>query len=255
MVHGSGRQEGAQTDTDGGAAIERIVLATAAGEDLAGLIGLLGEALGASCCLVDGVGRVRAVCGTPPSPDEVGAMRALAAGDGGALLAWRRFPIPSVRRLEGQLLLRRDGPSFGTRERTVLTATLPALALALGASRAPDAGDEPAPAPREAPPADGSRASLLAGQDPAVLRALTARLLDPLDAWDARRGTELRTTLRVFLDADGRWDLAAAALGVHVNTVRNRLARIEELTGTDLGRLDGRVDAVLAFEADALLGA
>lgn len=252
MAYGSGRQEGAQTDTDGGAAIERIVLATAEGANLTDLVELLGDALGASCCLVDGRGTVRAVSGTPPSPDEVGAMRALAAGDGGALLAWRRFPIPSVRRVEGQLLLRRDGPGFGTRERTILTATLPALALALGASRVPHAGDDGAhPAP--APVTDGHRASLLAAQDPATLAAFTGRLLQPLSAWDSRRGTDLVGTLRVFLAADGRWDQAAAELGVHVNTVRNRLARIEDLTGTDLGRLDDRVDFVLALEADALL--
>jgi DNA-binding PucR family transcriptional regulator len=154
--------------------------------------------------------------------------------------------------------VRRDGAAFGARERTILAAALPSLALALQAQD----GTTPAPAAPAAadpalphPVADGRRASLLAAQPPETLRGLTGRLIDPVVAWDARRGTDLVGTLRAFLDADGRWDLTAAHLGVHVNTVRNRLGRIEELTGTDVALLADRVDFVLALEAQDLLGA
>ena len=44
----------------------------------------------------------------------------------------------------------------------------------------------------------------------------------------------------------------AAELYVHVNTLRNRVARISELTGRDVTRLEDRVDLFLALEADAL---
>ena len=42
---------------------------------------------------------------------------------------------------------------------------------------------------------------------------------------------------------------SAAALHVHVNTLRNRLERIEELTGRDLSATDDRVDFYLALDA------
>jgi purine catabolism regulator len=37
-----------------------------------------------------------------------------------------------------------------------------------------------------------------------------------------------------------------------VNTLRNRVARITELTGRDVTRLEDRVDLFLALEADGL---
>ena len=44
---------------------------------------------------------------------------------------------------------------------------------------------------------------------------------------------ELLPTLVAFLDADLNRRTAARALGVHANTVDNRLDRIAELTGVD----------------------
>jgi len=66
---------------------------------------------------------------------------------------------------------------------------------------------------------------------------------------DRRRGGELETTLRAFLDHDGHWGATAEALYVHVNTLRNRMARVAELTGRDVGRTADRVDLFLALEA------
>jgi DNA-binding PucR family transcriptional regulator len=56
-------------------------------------------------------------------------------------------------------------------------------------------------------------------------------------------------TLRAFLDCSGSWNKCAAALHIHVNTLRYRIRRIEELTGRDLGSLETRVDFFLALEA------
>jgi DNA-binding PucR family transcriptional regulator len=51
----------------------------------------------------------------------------------------------------------------------------------------------------------------------------------------------------VFLDRSGSWNRCAAELHVHVNTLRYRIRRIEELTGRDLGTLENRVDFFLAL--------
>jgi DNA-binding PucR family transcriptional regulator len=56
-------------------------------------------------------------------------------------------------------------------------------------------------------------------------------------------------TLRAFLAADGHYQQTAAALHVHVKTLRLRLARIEQLTGRDMSRLEDRVDFYLALSA------
>ncbi len=72
-------------------------------------------------------------------------------------------------------------------------------------------------------------------------------LLAPLIDYDARHGSDLVETLRVFLDAGASWQSAAASLHVHVNTLRYRVGRIEALTQRDVGRMADRVDLYLAL--------
>ncbi|WP_084965187.1 PucR family transcriptional regulator [Thermoactinospora rubra] len=98
----------------------------------------------------------------------------------------------------------------------------------------------------------GTHRLLLGLVDPEVLGGFSRDLLAPVREHDARRGTDLELTLRTFLDHDGHWAATAAALHVHVNTLRNRLARIAELTGRDVGRTEDRVDLFLAFAAEAV---
>jgi len=80
-----------------------------------------------------------------------------------------------------------------------------------------------------------------------VRRAFTARLLDPLRAYDRRHRAELIPTLEAFLDSDGSWTRCAARLHLHVNTLRYRVGRIEQLTGRDLSRLEDKLDFFLAL--------
>ncbi|MFP8884091.1 PucR family transcriptional regulator ligand-binding domain-containing protein [Streptomyces mangrovi] len=80
-----------------------------------------------------------------------------------------------------------------------------------------------------------------------VRRAFTARLLDPLYEYDRRHRAELVPTLEAFLASDGSWTRCAAHLGLHVNTLRYRVGRIERLTGRDLSRLEDKVDFFLAL--------
>ncbi|GGQ01041.1 PucR family transcriptional regulator ligand-binding domain-containing protein [Streptomyces roseolilacinus] len=80
-----------------------------------------------------------------------------------------------------------------------------------------------------------------------VRRAFTARLLDPLRDYDRRHRAELIPTLETFLDCDGSWTRCAARLHLHVNTLRYRVGRIEQLTGRDLSRLEDKLDFFLAL--------
>jgi hypothetical protein len=80
-----------------------------------------------------------------------------------------------------------------------------------------------------------------------VRRAFTARLLDPLRDYDRRHRAELIPTLEAFLDSDGSWTRCAGRLHLHVNTLRYRVGRIEQLTGRDLSRLEDKLDFFLAL--------
>jgi hypothetical protein len=88
---------------------------------------------------------------------------------------------------------------------------------------------------------------LLATVPASVLRSFRERLLGPLLTYDDQHRAELLPTLREFLACSGSWNACAVRMFVHVNTVRYRIRRIEELTGRDLSRLDDQVDFFLAL--------
>ncbi|MFD1248451.1 PucR family transcriptional regulator [Nocardioides ginsengisoli] len=91
---------------------------------------------------------------------------------------------------------------------------------------------------------DVADAGPLALIPPALGHEYAASLLGPLDP-------ELRITLAAFLRHHGSRGAVADDLGVHRNTVRNRLAEIERLLGVDLDDPATRVSAWLALELDA----
>ncbi|MEV6036920.1 helix-turn-helix domain-containing protein [Nonomuraea sp. NPDC052116] len=92
-----------------------------------------------------------------------------------------------------------------------------------------------------------THALLLATVPGDVRRSFTARLLSPLLDYDRRHQSELVRTLGIFLDCAGSWNACAERLHVHVNTVRYRIRRIEELTGRNLATMADRVDFFLAL--------
>ena len=94
-----------------------------------------------------------------------------------------------------------------------------------------------------------SHALLLALQDEQVLASFCDSLLGPIEQYDAQRSTELTPTLEAFLASGGKWEATAQELHVHVNTLRHRLARCEELTGRDLNSMNDRVDFYIALRA------
>ncbi|MCF3177974.1 helix-turn-helix domain-containing protein, partial [Streptomyces sioyaensis] len=83
--------------------------------------------------------------------------------------------------------------------------------------------------------------SLVAADD---ARQHARALLAPLD------GTpQLRTTLHNWLSLHGSWDRTATALGIHRNTVRQRIARTAALLDTDLDDPDVRMELWFALRA------
>jgi len=88
---------------------------------------------------------------------------------------------------------------------------------------------------------------LLAGIPAEVGRTFHAQLIEPLIAYDRRHRTKLVETLDHFLGANGSYGRCADSLHVHVNTLRYRIARIERLTGRDLGTFVDRVDFHMAM--------
>ncbi|GII83841.1 hypothetical protein Ssi03_18310 [Sphaerisporangium siamense] len=90
---------------------------------------------------------------------------------------------------------------------------------------------------------------LLATVPDEVRRSFAQRILEPLFEYDRRHRSELVRTLEEFLDCAGSWNGCAARLHVHVNTVRYRIQRVEELTGRNLSSMADRVDLFLALRA------
>lgn len=84
------------------------------------------------------------------------------------------------------------------------------------------------------------------------LRAMVRDTLGPLLDADDQRGTDLVETLRVYLSNDRHLPATAAALHVHYNTVRNRIARIEELLDVDVRDVEHRYRLDTALRMHAL---
>lgn len=93
-----------------------------------------------------------------------------------------------------------------------------------------------------------SHTLLLASVPVEARRAFHRRLLHPLAEYDRSHDARLVHTLDIFLRCDGSWTRTAKALHVHVNTLRYRIQRVEQLTGRKLHRFDDRVDLYLALE-------
>lgn len=95
-----------------------------------------------------------------------------------------------------------------------------------------------------------SHTLLLATVPRDVRDTFRARVLGSIIEYDARRHTDLMLTLRVFLDCSGSWAQCAEVLHLHVNTLRYRIQRIEDLTGRSLASMEDRVDLFVALRAN-----
>jgi hypothetical protein len=90
---------------------------------------------------------------------------------------------------------------------------------------------------------------LLAHVPDELRRGYRDRLLGPLRAYDTRHHSQLEETLDRFLGCSASWSRCAHEMHIHVNTLRYRIEKINQLTGRDLARLDHQVDFYLALRA------
>ncbi|WP_067482673.1 PucR family transcriptional regulator [Actinomadura hibisca] len=95
--------------------------------------------------------------------------------------------------------------------------------------------------------APASHAALLARLPADARRRFRQQVLGAVIGYDLRHRSDLLGTLAQFLACSGSWTACARRLNLHVNTLRYRIRRIEELTGRDLSSLDDRVDLLLAL--------
>ncbi|WP_314456450.1 helix-turn-helix domain-containing protein, partial [uncultured Microbacterium sp.] len=77
---------------------------------------------------------------------------------------------------------------------------------------------------------------------------LAHSLLEPLDALPAAERQRLRESAKAWLDANGAWDPAARALGIHRHTLRARLTQLEGLLRLDLSTFAARAELWAALE-------
>ena len=91
-------------------------------------------------------------------------------------------------------------------------------------------------------------AALVVHSDPAALRDLAERRLEPLRGLTRVQQTRLRTTLAAWLRHQGSISETAADLVVHPQTVRYRIARLRELFGSQLDEPDARFELGLALQ-------
>ena len=86
--------------------------------------------------------------------------------------------------------------------------------------------------------------SLLAGPTAA---AFADSLLRPLLEHDVSGRGDLTRSLATWLEHNGEWDAAAAALGIHRHTLRNRIRRAAGLLGRDLDTAAVRAELWVAL--------
>ncbi|WP_170225272.1 PucR family transcriptional regulator [Nocardioides albertanoniae] len=94
-----------------------------------------------------------------------------------------------------------------------------------------------------------SHVLLLATVPDDIRRTYAQRVLGPVIDHDQRTGSDLVSTLDQFLSSAGSWTRTAETLHLHVNSVRYRISRVEELTGRDLTTMEDRVDVFLALRS------
>ncbi|WP_410645746.1 PucR family transcriptional regulator [Amycolatopsis sp. lyj-346] len=97
--------------------------------------------------------------------------------------------------------------------------------------------------------AEHSARGLLSLIDPVVARIYGENLLSPLRRHDETGRGDLVESLRCWLEHHGHWDVAAARLGVHRHTLRNRITKAQDLLGRDLDSPGVRAELWVALQA------
>ncbi len=93
---------------------------------------------------------------------------------------------------------------------------------------------------------------LLSLQDDEALNSYCRSVLGPIEEGEGEYGDELVRSLDLFIEHNGHWEKAAAALFCHRHTLRYRIRRIEELTGRDCSNARDRIEFWLALRGREL---
>jgi DNA-binding PucR family transcriptional regulator len=72
---------------------------------------------------------------------------------------------------------------------------------------------------------------LFESHDQESLQAFIDGCIGPVIAHDLKRSTQIAETLLTYLDSNQNAKSTATSLNIHVNTVRQRLANVDELLG------------------------
>jgi hypothetical protein len=219
---------------------------------------------------------VEALLRTPQPPAaELAAIAGAAGWELPERLAALAFDGDAPERVDGRLaasalVARIDGVGwalvpdpFAPDRRAELERALGGAAAALGpevapaeaprsAERARLALDLVARAEEDGPPrslvlAHEHLLDLILHRDPELASELAARRLAPLDGLPPAARARLLETLGAWLDAHGEARPAAAALHVHVQTVRYRLGQLRDLLGDALDDPSARLELAVAL--------
>lgn len=127
------------------------------------------------------------------------------------------------------------------------------------AARLPDAAQEArwalgvAEAEKRALVRYGDQTALLLPRSVTEAQVLVTHILGPLITRDAEHGTSYLDTLRAILRHDRSWQLAAAELHIHKQTLAYRIRRIEHLTGRGMAKTEHLAEWWFALRAHDLL--
>lgn len=99
----------------------------------------------------------------------------------------------------------------------------------------------------------GAYRLLMGSQPRSFLEGFVHSVLGPLLQRDAERGSDLVASVRAFVEAGGRWEEGAQALGVHRHTLRYRVNQAQELLTRDLFSPEDRMEIWLACKAADVL--
>ena len=173
-----------------------------------------------------------------PAPRGVGGSaagrHALAAAEGRRVIGLSNLRAPwTALALDRNAIIAGSPPAIGGERGQVLEELRGAVAIAAAHGRA-----------GEIDVAD-YLPELLLSRSPRLASQISARIYSPLDGDHA----ELAGTLNSLIKNNFEKGRVAATLHVHRNTLRDRIARISELTGVDLEGAEGRGVAWLAWLA------
>ena len=158
---------------------------------------------------------------------------ALAAAEGRRVvgLAHHKAPWRGVEGIDAAAVLAQGPPAIGGERGPALDELREVIQIAVARGRSGEIE------------ATDFLPELLLRRSPRIASQIRARVYGPLDG----DHPELLRTLNALINNDFEKGRVAAGLHVHRNTLRDRIARISELTGVDLERVEGRGVAWLAW--------